>query len=187
MKPTPILLLLMIVFLQSCGLNEREKKLKLQQEELVKKEQQLMAWEQTLKLKEQELEHEKLSLDSFKSQIDSVPVYNPAIIGKWSVKMSCTETSCEGSAIGDTKTEQWYISYNQNTVMVRAYSGPVLIRVYVGTYKNNTLKIVDEKPNADALIGATLNFVIDGRMDGIREIKQKSCKIVYVLNAKKLK
>lgn len=187
MKPISILLFVMIVLLQSCGLNDREKKLKQRQDEIVLKEQQLMVWEQQLKIKEQELETEKVSLDSVKKQIDSVGVYNPAISGKWSVKMSCTETSCDGSAIGDTKTEQWYISYNQNTVTVRAYSGPVLIRVYVGTYKNNALKIVDEKPNADASIGATLNFINEGRMDGIREIRQKDCKIVYVLNARKLK
>ncbi|SDL12505.1 hypothetical protein SAMN04487898_11568 [Pedobacter sp. ok626] len=187
MKPISILLLIMIVFLQSCGLNDREKKLKQQQEEIVKKEQQLMLWEQQLKTKEQKLETEKVSLDSVKKQIDTTSVYNPAITGKWSVKMSCTETSCDGSAIGDTKTEQWYISYNQNTVMVRAYSGAVLLRVYVGTYMNNTLKIIDEKPNPDALIGATLNFIVDGRMDGTREIRQKECKIVYVLSAKKLK
>lgn len=187
MKSVSILLLMMIVFLQSCGLNEREKKLKLQQEEIVKKEQQLIVWEQQLKIKEQELEREKESFDSVKNHLDSGSVYNPAIMGKWNVRMSCTETSCDGSAIGDTKTEQWHISYNQNTFTVRAYSGTVLIRVYVGTYKNNTLKIVDEKPNADALIGATLNFITEGRMDGIREIRQKSCKIVYVLNARKLK
>lgn len=187
MKPVSLLLLMMIVFLQSCGLNEREKKLKQQQEEIVLKEQQLAAWEQQLKLKEQKLETEKVSLDSAKKQIDSVAVYNPALTGKWSVKMSCTETSCEGSAIGDTKTEQWYISYDQNVVTVRAYSGPVLIRVYVGTYKNNSLKIVDEKQTAGVSIGATLNFLSEGRMDGIREIRQKDCKIVYVLNARKLK
>lgn len=187
MKPVWILYLILIVVLQSCGLNDREKKLKQRQEEIVLKEQQLMVWEQQLKLKEQELETEKVSLDSVKKQIDSTGVYNPAISGKWNVKMSCTETSCDGSAIGDTKTEQWHITYNQNTVTVRAYSGPVLIRVYVGTYRNNTLKIVDEKPNADAQIGATLNFINEGRMDGIREIRQKDCKIVYVLNARKLK
>lgn len=187
MKPISILLLIIVVFSQSCGVNEREKKLKSRQEEIVKKEQQLLVWEQQLKMKEQALAHEKLHLDSFKYQKDAVAVDNPAIIGQWNVKMNCTETSCEGSALGDTKTEQWHISYDQNKVMVRAYSGPVLIRIYVGTFKNNTLKIVDEKPNADALIGATLNFTTDERMEGVREIKQKTCKIVYELNARKVK
>lgn len=189
MKPISIFLLIMIVFLQSCGLNEREKKLKQQQEAVIMKEQELAAWEQRLRAKELELDIEQNSLDSVKKQIDSVPVYNAAIIGKWNVKMSCIETSCDGSAIGDTKNEQWHISYDnhENKILVRAYSGPVLIRVYVGTYKNNALKIVDEKPNPEAMIGATLNFINEGRMDGIREIKQTACKIVYELNARKAK
>lgn len=189
MKPISIFLLIMIVFFQSCGLNEREKKMKQQEEAIVMKEQELAAWEQRLRAKELELDLEQNSLDSVKKQIDSVPVYNAAIIGKWNVKMSCTETNCDGSAIGDTKNEQWYISYdeNDNKILVKAYSGPVLIRTYVGTYKNNALKIVDEKQNPDALIGATLNFINDTRMDGVREIKQTTCKIVYELNARKVK
>jgi hypothetical protein len=188
MRRFPILLFIMIVFLQSCGPNEREK-LKQEQEAAILKEQELAAWEQRLKAKELELDIEQNSLDSAKKQIDSVPVYNAAIIGKWNVKMSCTETNCDGSAIGDTKNEQWYISYdeNDNKILVKAYSGPVLIRTYVGTYQNNALKIVDEKPNPDALIGATLNFINDTRMDGVREIKQTACKIVYELNARKVK
>ncbi|WP_316810985.1 hypothetical protein [Pedobacter heparinus] len=180
MKPILISLFLLIVFLQSCGLNEREKR-------TAQKEQELLAWEQRLKVKEQELDNIKHSLDSAKKQIDSVSMDNPAIIGKWSVKMSCTETSCEGSALGDTKTEQWEMTYRDNHIIVKAYSGLVLIREYVGSYHNNVLKIVEEKPNSDALISATLNFLGEGRMDGAREIAQKDCKIVYALNAKKIK
>lgn len=187
MKPISISFFLLIIFLQSCGLNEREKNLKKLRQEITRKEQQLLAWEKRLKLKERELHNTKQSLDSAKKQIDSVTMSNPAIIGKWIVKMSCTETTCEGSALGDTKTEQWEMSYKRNNVVVKAYSGLVLIREYVGTYKNNVLKIVEEKPNSAALIGATLNFINEGRMDGSREIRQKDCKIVYALNARKLK
>lgn len=187
MRPFLTLLFILIVFLQGCGLNEREKNLKKRQLETTQKEEQLLAWEQRLKMKEQELEHTKQSLDSAKKQIDSATVYNPAIAGKWLVKMSCIETTCEGSALGDTKTEQWDISYKENSLIVKAYSGIVLTRVYVGTYQNNVLKILDEKPNVGTLISATLNFVNEGRMDGTREILQKECKIVYALNARKLK
>jgi len=187
MKSVCTLFLMIAVLLQSCGPNEREKALNQRQEEISKKEQQLISWEQQLKIKEQTLETEKLSLDSAKKQIDSASVYDPAITGRWTVKMSCTETSCEGSAIGDTKTEQWDISYKDHTISVHAYSGKVLIRTYVGTYRNSALKLVNEQPNADALFSATLNFIGEGRMDGIREIRQKDCKIVYVLNARKSK
>jgi hypothetical protein len=187
MKRILIPIFFLVIFLQGCGLNEREKNLKKQQQETARKEQQLLAWEQRLKLKEQELDGIRLSLDSAKRQIGSITAGNPAIIGKWTVKMSCIETSCEGSALGDTKTEQWIMSYKDNNVIVNAYSGLVLIRVYIGSYNNNVLKIADEKPNSGALISATLNLINEERMDGSREIKQKDCRIVYALSARKVK
>lgn len=187
MKPNTILLFILIIFLQGCGLNEREKNLKKLQKEIAHKEQGLLAWEQRLKLKEEALDHARQSLDSAKMQIDSASIYNPAIIGKWTVKMSCIETTCDGSALGDTKTEQWDISYNQNSIVVKAYSGPVLIRVYVGKYRDNQLKILDERPNVDVSFKATLNFINEKRMDGTREILQANCKIVYALTAEKSK
>lgn len=187
MKLISIPIFLLVILLQGCGLNEREKNLIKRQKETVQKEQQLLAWEQRLKLKEQELDGIRQSLDSAKKQIGSITAGNPAIIGKWTVKMSCIETNCEGSALGDTKTEQWVMSYKGNNVIVNAYSGLVLIRVYIGNYNNNVLKIVDEKPNSGALISATLNLVNEERMDGYREIRQKNCKIVYALNARKVK
>ncbi|MEJ5960824.1 hypothetical protein [Pedobacter immunditicola] len=184
----PVLLLMLTISLQSCGLNEREKKLKKRLKETTRKEQQLLAWEQRLKMKEDSLEFAKQSLDSTNKGTDTVSTYDPAIVGKWNVKMSCIETSCSGSAIGDTKTETWAISYMQNTVVVNAYSGTVLTRVYIGTYKNKVLQILDEKPNAGALIIANLNFTSEDRMDGNREVVQNDdCKIVYALNARKVK
>lgn len=184
----PVLLLMLTILLHSCGLNEREKKLKFRQKETARKEQQLLAWEQRLKMKEDSLEFTKKHLDSTKNGTDTLSTYDPAIVGKWNVKMSCIETSCSGSAIGDTKTEQWAITYRQNTVVVNAYSGTVLTRVYIGTYKNKVLQILDEKPNAGALIIANLNFTNDDRMDGTREVIQNDeCRIVYALNARKVK
>jgi len=187
MKPNLILLIMIVFCLQSCGLNEREKNLQKLQKEIAQKEQGLLAWEQRLKLKEEALDHARQSLDSAKMQVDSASVYEPAIVGKWTVKMSCIETTCDGSALGDTKTEQWEISYNQNSIVVKAYSGPVLIRVYVGKYKDNQLKILDERANVEASFKASLNFINGKRMDGTREVLQKDCKIVYALTAEKSK
>ncbi|MEJ7556817.1 MAG: hypothetical protein WKF66_00815 [Pedobacter sp.] len=185
MKQPAILIVILALSLQGCGQSEREKNLQEQQMEINKKEQQLFVWEQRLKLREQELNAARHVLDSSHLQIDTA--YNPLITGKWVAKMICTKTSCDGSAIGDTKTEQWDISYNGEEVVVKAYSGPVLIRVYTGSYKNKVLKIVDEKPNLEALISANLNFIDSTRMDGLREISQKDCKIIYELTLEKSK
>jgi hypothetical protein len=186
MTRTLYLLTLLIVLTLGCGPGAQEKTLKQRQDLVAKREQELLAWEQQLKMKEKELQNTKQLLDSTMKNIDSTAV-NPALVGKWTVKMTCTETTCDGSAIGDTKTEQWEISYKGNNVIVKAYSGVVLIRVYIGTYQDNVLSIVDETPNADATFSANLNFIDDKRMDGTRQILQKNCKIVYALNIQRSK
>ncbi len=171
--------------MQSCGPNDREKVLQKKQAEVSRKEQQLLSWEQRLKVREQELDLAMQLLDSTRKHTDSAGAINPAVSGRWIVKMTCTETTCEGSALGDSKTEQWEISYAQNNIVVRAYSGPVLVRTYVGAYKNNILSIADEKPNSGARIRAIINLVGDEKMEGNREIAQKDCKIVYALTLEK--
>ena len=185
MKQTAIMIVILALSLQGCCLSEREKNLQKQQMEINQKERQLFVWEQRLKMREQELNNARQVLDSSHLQVDTA--HNPLIIGKWVAKMICAKTSCDGSAIGDTKTEQWDIRYNGQDVLVKAYSGAVLIRVYTGSYRNKVLKIVDEKPNSEALISASLNFIDSTRMDGLREISQKDCKIVYELTLEKSK
>lgn len=185
MRLTAILVIFLAISLQGCGLSEREKNLQKQQQEINKKEQQLLAWEQRLTMREQEIDNAKHVLDSAQINIDTA--YNALLAGRWIVKMTCTETNCDGSALGDTKTEQWEISYTDNNVVVKAYSGVVLIRIYNGSYNNKILKIVDEKPNAQASFSASLNFINGSRMDGVREIRQKDCKIVYALTLEKSK
>lgn len=119
MKQATILFILLALTIQGCGLNEREKNLQKQQMELNKKGQELLVWEQRLKMREQELNNTKQILDSAQVQIDTV--YNSLLTGRWIVKMTCTETTCDGSAIGDTKTEQWDISYNGKNIVVKAF------------------------------------------------------------------
>lgn len=173
--------LLFIILLPSCGsgdgnIKEREEELSQKQAELVQKEQQLQA-------KEKELKNTELILDSTRRQIDAANIYNADITGKWTVKMNCTETSCEGSAIGDTKTETWEISYRENNkVTVNAYADKKLIRTYTGYYKASGLHLADEQ-----YITVTLLPLHKEKMEGTREITQPNCKIIYNLAAEKLK
>jgi len=43
--------------------------------------------------------------------------------------MRCTETNCSGSAVGDTKNEQWEIGYQNGGIVAQAFSGNKLVRV----------------------------------------------------------
>jgi len=180
MKHT-IYFFVLVVLLQGCGFREREQNITKKERELVQREADLTVREQQVVLKEQLLKDKELLLDSTRKQIDSINSYNPAIIGTWLVKMKCIETSCEGSAIGDSKTEQWEISYDStHTVIVKAFSGKRLARVYTGYYKSGNLELNDE-----SAIHVVLSFSDKNKMEGTREITQENCKIIYGLSADK--
>lgn len=149
----------------------------------LKKEQELLAWENRLKLKDQELKIREQRLDSIEIKKDTLGTYNAKLIGNWSVRMRCTETTCAGSAIGDTKTEQWNISYENNKVVVKASSNKVPIRTYKGIFKDNNLKLTAlQSGDSETIITITLREVSDKRMEGTREIYQAGiCKIIYAL------
>ena len=177
-----ISMLPLLFLLQSCGLKEREQNLTRREKEIAQKQTDLLLKEQQLAQKEKDLAAKELSLDSTRRQIDSVNIYNADLIGKWSVKMNCTETTCEGSAIGDTKSEQWEINYNpDHSVTVKAFAGKNLSRIYTGYYKTTGLHLVDENT-----IHVTLSLKSKDKMEGIREILQPNCKIIYSISAEKI-
>ena len=126
-------------------------------------------------------------VDSATLLLDSFGTYNPAIIGNWTVTMRCVETTCEGSAIGDTKTEHWDISYDGNTVIAKVIANEKLVRVYEGKMTTKTLQLsVKSEGATDARMNVILTVVKEGRMEGQREIIQASgCRVVYTLEVVK--
>lgn len=181
----PVLVLLL--FCSSCGLNQQEQMIKQKEAEIEQKQQQLLLWEQKLTEKEKLLEEREHRLDSTKKEIDSVVIHGPSIEGKWLVKMQCVETSCDGSAIGDVKTEQWEFGHSNNTIVVKAYAGKNLTRIYNGTYTQNGLRLLDNSSRSAATMEVTLRILKDGKMDGIREIILPDCKTTYSLTADRAK
>jgi hypothetical protein len=179
-----IIFLAFTLLLICCGENGRRKK------ELEKKEQQLKVWEQQLSLREQALIKKEYIIDSLNSYSDTAGVFDPKLVGDWKMTMVCTETTCEGSAIGDTKTEHWNISYQNNRVVARVIANKQLIRHYSGFFKENTLELTaDQAPESEAQMRVVLNPnpAITNLMEGQRVINQGGkCKIVYQLKAEKL-
>lgn len=173
-----------------CGKSDSEKKLEARSSEVQAKEQQLQIWEKQLLLKEQQLKAHQQRLDSLTTQSDTVGIYNPKLVGNWRVTMQCIETTCEGSAIGDTKTEQWNISYHDNKVVVNALANKKLIRVYEGLYKTNSLELsTPSVPNAETTMKVVLNPhpTANNLMEGQRVITQENkCRIVYSLKAERI-
>jgi hypothetical protein len=183
-----------LMALAGCGLREREEVLDKKMSELAQKEQELLLREKSLQLKEKELKEKELILDStsikLQLPIDSLSVLHPQLPGTWLVKMTCAETTCPGSAIGDTKTEQWVINYQNNAVIAKAMSNNNLVRVYIGTYSGNSLELFAQQDTATlpsvAKMVVRLQETKENEMEGEREItRAEGCRIVYDLEIKK--
>lgn len=189
----PILIFcLWLMTLTGCGLREREDALNKKMSEVAQKEQKLLLQEKTLQLKEEELNQRQRLLDSTSNKItiDSLPVLHPQLPGTWLVKMSCKETTCPGSAVGDTKTEQWQFTYQNNAVVAKAMSNNKLVRIYTGTYSGNSLELSAQQDTTTS--GQNVKMVVrlletkENEMEGQREIiRAEGCRVVYSLALQK--
>lgn len=173
----------------SCTGNSKEKELKQWENNLNQKEQELILRETTLELKEGELAKKSAYLDSTLKR-DTTPAYDTALLGTWDVKMVCIEATCTGSAVGDTKTEQWVISREGSDFIARVISGDKLLRVYSGIYTGNTLELIAEteqvagQPPAKMVV--RLHSINEKKLEGQREItREKDCKIIYTMEMNK--
>jgi hypothetical protein len=189
MKPY-FLLFVSIMCFSSCSLREREKEVERRTTELNEKEQQLLLKEQTLKLKEDELAIKESRLDStvhFNTDSDTTRT-NPMYFGNWHVRMDCIETSCTGSAVGDSKIEQWTIDSADNGVIVRARVGTHLVRVYSGRQQGGYLQLSSEESGtAGGNVKMLVRLQLSGEdVEGRREITRPGeCRIVYRLDLKR--
>ena len=184
MRQIALLLLLAVLFLPAC--NTREKDELRQKEELLKqKEQELMVKENNLQLKEEALLAREEALKK-PVEVDTTANMNPALLGLWSVTMNCIETTCPGSAVGDTKTERWEITYQNDQFIAKAMANDNLVRVYSGIYTGYTLELIAEQANTTsqqaAKMIARLRKTGKNTLEGQREItRADGCKIIYEL------
>jgi hypothetical protein len=184
-----ILGIISLITFNSCELDSKEKELQQWESNLNQKEQELILREKTLELKEEEFSKRSAYLDST-SKVDSIPKDDTALIGRWDVKMVCIEATCTGSAVGDTKTEQWLISIEGTNFIAKAISGEKLARVYSGIYTGNTLELIAQGEQTldqpAAKMVARLHIVNPKRMEGQREItRENGCKVIYTMEMNK--
>jgi hypothetical protein len=188
MKRFVLYLLLLFLFNSGCDLRKREEELQAKKAALNQKEQELLLKEKTLQIKEEELLLRERKFDST-IKTDTASLYNTAIIGFWFVKMTCTETTCAGSAVGDTKTEQWNISYEANTIIAKAMSDDKLVRTYTGIPSGEVIELIEGQQgnvsqSATKMI-VRLRLINRTTMDGQREIIRNNCKVIYDLQMEK--
>src|SRR5688500_3718803 len=130
----------LLFFSTGCDLRKREEEVKKQLERIDEKEQELALREKNIVLKEQDILRREQKLDS--TGMDSVMAIDSSIIGRWNVKMTCVETTCPGSAVGNVKNEDWELTFEGNQLIARAMNGDNLIRIYTGIYTGNTIEMV---------------------------------------------
>src|SRR6476469_7482639 len=187
MKWISILLFFLFLFTSGCDLQQKKRELNDREITLNEKEQRLTLKEKTLRNKEQELAKREQKVDTLAT--DSLRNFNPAIIGRWAVKMTCTLASCPGSAVGDTKTEIWDISYQANKVIINAMASDKLVRVYTGSMSGNTIELEENQGDDTAngtKMSVSLQLTDNFNMEGKREIERSSgCKVVYDLKLEK--
>ncbi|MBS1783532.1 MAG: hypothetical protein JSS78_10735 [Bacteroidetes bacterium] len=191
MKPFSIVLFVstFLITLWGCQYEERTNELKAKEAELNKREQQIILREHDLSAQEEKLKDWERVADSNQLYNHATNIDTQLLVGVWSVKMICVETSCLGSAIGDVKSEKWTVSYLKGEVVAEAYAQKKLIRVYKGAFLNGVLKLSDYREDSGAQIDVELTT--DGKssskMKGTRVIQQPSCKIVYNLEMEKMR
>lgn len=189
MMKYPACLLLMLFLFTGCDIEKRENELKQKQALLDQKGQMLQLKETELMLREQQLTERENKLDS-SIITDSLNRFKPIITGEWTTKMTCIETTCPGSAIGDSKTEKWIMSYSGNNIIAEANAGANLTREYVGHFINGMIELVEERPGSgnqpSSKIIIRLTIKDDKTMEGQREIIRGSeCKVLYTLTLSK--
>jgi hypothetical protein len=171
-----------LVIFPACNITERERAVEKKEQELAFKEQQLNVRELALQQAEAAFAARQHVDSSF---ADSVYLYQQNIAGAWATKMTCTETTCPGSAVGDTKNETWTFSFENNKITARASVAENIARVYTGKVVNDGLELV-ENIDSTATAPATKLLVSikkqdDKLMEGQRQIIRADCRIVYSL------
>lgn len=181
---------LLFFSISGCGLREREASRQQKEAELARKEQLLAEKEKRLQLKEEELLIKEQLYQSRHLDTVTTSAFHPAMAGQWDVRMNCIETTCPGSAIGDTRTETWDLSFRNGQIIARALSGDKLIRTYTGAIQNKQLELTEnvERPAAQppTQMLVRLRLVNETSMEGEREIiRAGDCRIVYALQLDK--
>lgn len=188
MKRILLFLCTAVLLFAGCDFAARERELERRKAELGLKERELVQREHSLQMREQELEKRARELDSTKA--DSTFAYHEQLPGTWQVEMSCIETTCTGSAVGDTKTERWVISYQRKLIIARVVEKEKLTRVYTGYFTDNQLELTYQDytvaPENATMMTVRLKETVPGQMEGQRVIDRAGgCRVIYSIRMTK--
>lgn len=177
-------LLSLLIFLGGCNFQEREQELQLKADSLNQKEMELAVQEKALLLKEGELQEREHMLDSVQRE-DTNYINDPSLAGSWNVRMVCTETTCPGSAVGDTKSEIWRISFQGKWLVAASVVRNQVGRIYTGKYTKDGINLKgDVESEAEVETNTRINVRLQVKdpknIEGTRRIiHEGDCSITY--------
>lgn len=185
--------LLIAAGLSSCGFEERKKALDARETALKEREQHLLVKQKMLLQLEDSIKLSIAQQDSLTISLKNIGLPLPdSLQGTWNVNMLCTQTTCSGSAVGDTRKESWTFSGGDSTgVYVKAMQGENLVRVYSGIFDGSGFVL--STPNVAGEVNATtmnvkLNINTRDKLSGSRIIQQADgCTITYKIDADRVK
>ncbi len=178
------LLLFFLPLLAGCDFQQRENSLKIKGDSLLKREADLAILEKSLLLKEEDLEAREHLLDSVKQE-DTNYIIDPALTGAWNVRMTCTETTCPGSAVGDTKAETWRLSFQGKRLSAVSIVRNQVGRFYTGKYTSEGIYLKgDVESEAEAVTNTKIEVQLQVKdtntIEGVRRIVHEGdCVVTY--------
>lgn len=193
------LLFCSLVSLCSCTDERRRSELDMREAEIKKKQSELLALQRNVFLKEQELIRREKALDStvramhLYSGTDSIANDTTQSIsylgGLWSVTLVCTQSTCENFAVGDTKSEVWNVTTQQNKVFAQVVSARQLTRAYAGSVASNLIYLNDNNQSRDTTSASVNNIRLKmnttNTLEGERELIRENCRVVYSVKMQK--
>jgi hypothetical protein len=176
---------LIFVTCPGCDWQKREIDLQKKQAALHQKEKQLNAKEKFLNQREQDLLKREQALDSLHRK-DSTHL-DSTIQGRWLVTMTCTSSTCAGSAVGDVKSEQWDISFEGGQIIAKSITNEKVTRIYTGSNTGDFIELEEQQNTSlTTKMLVRLHQVNTTTMEGERDINREDCKVVYALQLEKL-
>lgn len=112
------------------------------------------------------------------------------LMGIWNVTMTATESTCEGTNVGDSKSETWTIESEAGVIKIRVSNNKNTGDSYNAKFLPQYNMLVGKGKDYDLFVTGDitlkLTMIEDNKMEGTREvIVSTPCKIEYKLTARK--
>lgn len=115
------------------------------------------------------------------------------LVGTWNVKMSCINSNCQGTNVGDIRSETWYINYEGGRIIVKVSGNSTTNTLYTGTFDGKILKLHYDliktglfKDKTVSVIDATLRMDSPNELIGKRKVLNDGpCNIDYNISLTK--